>query len=334
MEAKPERRRRVLRPVPETETDTFSKWLRHQTNQAKAALGALVTIPGLTLVLGLLARQYIPQVRPHIESIVVVVLFIQFLAIFCLYWFIPRHPEVEQSAEAAQGEVLPRAARAAKRFENFWGYAWLCWAVVYFGLGLSLQYKLWYPSANLWFKDPLNVFLNNVQTVFFLMCYRELRYPTDEEQRNPLFALLSIPVFLMVIESVLLAPDNPAQASTGVPLSNFLGWTSGFAAGAAIALLVGRLESKLIDPPLWVIALLYLYAAIQGAHRILTVDLYATLVLTSLAFFSKLIFFLLIAWLLQSGVLMYYLVEITKAHDRVPKERRSFVARLARRVRT
>jgi hypothetical protein len=323
-----ERRNRTLRALPQIEPGTFGEWLRHHTRHAKTLLGATVAIPGLTLLFGLVGRHFIPQAKPHIESITVAVLLIQFIVVFCLYWFIPRNPEVHSAAGAAEGQILPRAARAARRFGDYWGHAWLCWALVYFGLGLSLQYRLWYPSATLWLKDPLNHALNNIQTIFFLMCYRELRYPTDEEKRNPLVALLSIPLFVMAIEALLLAPDNPVHDTVGTPLSSVLGWTSGFIGGAAIALLVGRLESKLIDPPLWLTILLYLYAAIQGAHPLLTVDLYATLILASFAFFAKIVFFLFVAWILQSGVILYYFAEVRKLDEDVPKERRAFLSRL------
>jgi hypothetical protein len=316
--------------VAQVAADTFGKWLRQLKKRAKTVVGATVAIPGLTFLFGLFAKQLNAHITLHLDRIVALGFCVQFVAVFCLYWFIPRHPYVDEAAEGSHGDALPRAARAAKRFGDLWSYTWLCWAVVYFGFALSAQYQLWYPKAKLWYTDPINDFLNNIQTIFFLMCYRELRYPTDEERRNPLFALLSVPVFLVIVELVLLLPDNPAHSSLGEPLRVFLSWATGFAGGAAIALLVGRLESKFIDPPSWLTYLLYVYAAIQGAHIVLNKDLYATLVLTSFAFFSKVVFFLFIAWILQSGVLLYYFTEIKRIHLDAPTERRTFLARLAR----
>jgi hypothetical protein len=71
----------------------------------------------------------------------------------------------------------------------------------------------------------------------------------------------------------------------------------------------------------------YFYASIQGAFPFLMQDDHLALVFTSLAFIFKLCFFYFIAWLLESGVLMFYFAKMLEFDDKTPRERRSFLER-------
>jgi hypothetical protein len=104
----------------------------------------------------------------------------------------------------------------------------------------------------------------------------------------------------------------------------------GFAAGLSLALLAGRLESKLVGAPLYVNVLLYLYAAIQGSFVFLPDDLVVMLLLTSVAFIFKMVLFLFMAWFIDSGVVIFYLHEVRSLFNTMPKRRRQFVIEVER----
>jgi len=291
----------------------------------QAGFGALFAVPGLTFVIGLLSRQALPGATPHIGNIVIGIIFLQCFTIFILYWFIPTFPSlVRPEAPRFERLDLARVTESAEAFSGLWRYAWLCWALLYFVIGLSLIYKAWYPQENLWFIEPITNAFNNIQTVFFVMCFRELRYPTHQKQ-SPLFASIVAVLAISTLEALFLIPDNPMRSSFGQPFSHVAGWASGFAAGAAIALLVGRLESKLIDVSAKIIAVFYLYASIQGAYPFLTLDPAMTLTLTSLAFIFKIILYMFMYWIFQSGILQFYLWQSVDLDSTVPKAREEFL---------
>ncbi len=319
-----------LPPVPES----FKIWVGQRGQKAKGAFEALIAIPGLTLVFGLLARDFLPSNQLNIKAITIGVLLFQAVTVSVLFAFIPKAPKLQKGLKdrGPAREKLQRLEEGADKFTDLWSRAWACWALLYFGLGVSLLLQDWFPNLDLWAMAPLKNFLNNMQTAFFLMCFRELRKPTHHDKSSPLFAAILIVVVVAVFEALFLIPGNPVRDNLGLPLSKVLGWASGCIGGTAIALLVGRLETKLIDAPVLMTTLFYLYASIQGAFPFLTNDSYLTLVFTSLAFLFKLLLFLFMAWLIQSGVLQFYFSKMLELDDRTPEQRREFLMSAVRKA--
>jgi hypothetical protein len=153
------------------------------------------------------------------------------------------------------------------------------------------------------------------------MCYRELALPRkleDDDRQIPLIVLLVIISFAAVIQ--LIGIGNNLHS-----IGKVTDWVGSFAAGAVIALLTGRLESKLINPPLVITVALYLYAVIQATLVLFPNDAELMIAMTSVAFLFKVILFLLITWLLGSGVLIFYLAESDVLHQATPHKRKEFV---------
>ena len=119
-------------------------------------------------------------------------------------------------------------------------------------------------------------------------------------------------------------PNDSAQRETwGRMIFQLL---SGLVAGISLAILAGRFESKYIDAPRLVVVFLYLYAVIQtsfvefgGTHF-----QYFQEVMTGISLPLKLLLFLLVTWLLESGKMLFYLENIRNLQLRVNGEWRAF----------
>jgi hypothetical protein len=106
-------------------------------------------------------------------------------------------------------------------------------------------------------------------------------------------------------------------------------WLAGIAVGITLALFVGRLESKFIDCPQWLLAALYLYSLIQVSYAGMQngdplTDSQAAakfLGLTSLALILKILMFQYIGRIIGSGVLTYYMLKSRALFDEEPNDR-------------
>lgn len=106
----------------------------------------------------------------------------------------------------------------------------------------------------------------------------------------------------------------------------------GLLSGVGIALLVGRLESKLIDTSRWIVAALYSYAVLQFAYPVLTVHtqekVLTFLILTSLALILKVLLFWEFRRLIISGALTYYMLEYRRVYEAGSTERDQIIKEL------
>jgi hypothetical protein len=331
--------------------DAFSKWFHNLTTKARTFYSIAVAVPGLTTIASLMVKAFGPPSEElwllTADKVLLGVLFLQSFFVFVLYFFIPKRripiegviKETAKPSEASTKgesgdfnlEVYCKAHDSSVEFSRMWRLAWLAWTILYFAWGcivlkavISGRSLLPTGGTKGWLETwfPLIEFFNNLSTVFLIMCYRELTFPTEakrEGQRIPLITLLTGIGFITVIEFI--GGSDKSLSSIGT----VLGWTGGFAAGAVIALLTGRLESKLINPPLVITVILYLYASIQATVSLFPEKIELMIIITSAAFLFKVIFFLLIHWLLSSGVLTFYLAEIGIRHKTTPDKRKRFV---------
>ncbi|MCA1568575.1 MAG: hypothetical protein LC803_23600 [Acidobacteria bacterium] len=332
--------------------DRFANWFRNLTLKAKTFYSVILTIPGLTFIGGLMLKALSPALPDSlfsIEEILLGVLFLQLLIVFVLYWIIPKPKtqithtigeigkQTEIETERVKSDFQPiryrRANKIAVKFYRIWKFAWLSWAILYFAWGCiallavipaepSLIFNVPTVQRLLEICAPITNFFNNLTTVFLILCFRELAFPTEPEESSlghPFFILLTIIGFAAVLEFISVNIE-PLRSIAVV-----LGWGGSFAAGVVIALLIGRLESKLIDPPLILIVMLYLYAVMQATIVLFPGDLELMITLTSAALIFKVILFLLIYWLLDSKVLIFYLAEIGVRHETIELKRKAFV---------
>ncbi|MFQ5349039.1 MAG: helix-turn-helix domain-containing protein [Thermoanaerobaculia bacterium] len=227
---------------------------------------------------------------------------------------------------------LRLAWQATIDLRRYWGGAWMFWLFLYLVLVVTTSAGLMpVPGAlpgegTRWALVVLNL-LQNGTTVLLLLCYEVVARPTladdlSRRQLLPTEAWLAFVLLLSLVEGATVALALPWAAQ------QWFGWLSGFGQGTALALLVGRLDSKYIEAPTPVIASLYLYAAIQGAWPVFRWHYELMLILTFAALVLKCLLFLLLAWLFESRIVTYYLARLRQLGAGVDEDRREFMRRL------
>lgn len=167
-------------------------------------------------------------------------------------------------------------------------------------------------------------FLNNLNTLVILYCFYVLnKQAEDEEERldtgdSLLTIIIIILLFVTVSEVLLLAPIQKDYIPDGASL------VSGVAGGIAMALYVGRLQSKFLGPPLWLLIFLYSYTAIQPLFTQLEKNTWLTAILVNIALFLKCLLYLYIIWLFQSGRLLFYFRQVRLTYKEVMKQWQEF----------
>jgi hypothetical protein len=277
--------------------DDFHSWLSNLGKRLKAVYGLILLVPGSAAALGFSVKELgLRSIGIGLNTALVSMLFFQSLVIVVLYWLIPDPPPDEpvREVEAARHFMADgRAISSSRRFTQSWRRAWLWWSILYFAMGSIVLWAIFKGTdlrAMLKAWSPLLAFIDNVETIFIFMCFRELSPSVREDKVSDI--VVGLAVILLFISA---AQYGATQFLAIAWLGKLLGLLGGFAAGLALALLVGRLESKLVGAPLYVTILLYLYAAIQGSFVFLPDDLAVMLLLTSIAFIFKVFLFLFMA---------------------------------------
>ena len=224
---------------------------------------------------------------------------------------------------------LRLASAAAVDLRRYWGAAWTFWLFLYLALMAASLVGLMPiigdppPAGVRWLVVGLNL-IQNGATVMLLLGYEVLARPTIEadltrKQVLPTEAWLAFALLLPLLEA------GVVGGGLSWEIQQAFGWISGFAQGTALALMVGRLDSKYLEPPALVIALLYVYAAIQGAWPALQAHDELMLVLSFFALVLKCLLFLFVAWLFESRVLLFYLERVRQLDRDVRREREAYL---------
>src|SRR6201999_563740 len=176
---------------------------------------------------------------------------------------------------------------------------------------------------------------NNLNTLFIWLCFRILNEPitienktrTDKDilitesprqQTGLLIAAFLIMIFWFIFDYSLAKSLAPEQAEIAYKISKLL---SGVLGGVAMALFVGRFQSKFLKSPNWLIITLYLYTVIQALFIFYGDSTESgewwTAVIIHAALFLKCLLILYMFWLFQSGRLLFYLVRVRRASTQI-----------------
>ncbi|MEM8931590.1 MAG: helix-turn-helix transcriptional regulator [Acidobacteriota bacterium] len=305
-------------PAPVARFEHFGEWLFRRANAS-----LWIALGGTAITVWLLFRglddDHVSPWVPGVHFAVILVL----LARLPRAWVGPRLLD-----DAPIGRRI--ALTAAADLRRYWGAVWLFWLVLYGFLTVGSMFG-WMAGSDAvasptgrWLTVALDLAQNGA-TVMLFLAYEVVARPTvaadlSRKQVLPLEAWLTFAFLPPLLEAGLVLLDQPWAVQQG------FGWFSGFAQGTALALLVGRLDSKTIGPPTWVIASLYVYAAIQGAWPVFQTHPALMSVLTVLALALKCLLFLFVEWLFASRVLLYYLERLRVLDDEVRRSRREFLA--------
>jgi len=316
-------------------TPTFGQWLSQQFRSR----GKLFYLPSFGSLTGLGALIGIPLnwissplFRPGL-------FFLQALLCCILLFLIP--------TARSSIQISDRATIATKQFLEAWKRLWLFWILLYLTFlarevgVLFFKVQLQYPDGSLpaWWRYGwvwlLNV-MSNLQTLSLFMLYRIVTKSTVNTDQHDsslpwvkglaVFAIVTV-VDLFAVVGSLVPNDIALIKAASEPARQFFMWAPGFLAGISIALFVGRLDSKYIDPPTWFITLLYLYALIQVPWGAFENKVLETII-TSAALLLKSLLFLFVAWMLQTGILFFFVERVAHLISTSRNERDDYLKKL------
>jgi hypothetical protein len=208
---------------------------------------------------------------------------------------------------------------ASRQFVFFWYFVWV---------GFFSLYALWcyyWPQISVG-KESLTVhlavdFLNLGTSALLFICYLVMVLRSVPPARlgwyRVVFRVLILVVAFIIAEGFTAEyfPDAPGTFGKQA----YFDAIQGLLSGVAIALLVGRLESRLINSSRWVVAALYAYAVLQFAYPVLTLNnpqkALTFLFITSLALVLKVLLFSEFRRIIISGELTYYMFEYRRLSD-------------------
>lgn len=299
---------------------SFGTWLIFLGRKAFA-----ITTIGSIISVALSLLRVIPPLPPHWKDYLpLIVPSFQAIVIAVLLFLIP--------SPRQHSKNFPETTAAVNQFYHVWTYLWLSWLILYVILA---AFKLDPISKTLFietWQSLIRNFFNNISSVFFLMAYVILSertvLPGGHTKPLPWGKFIAVLIIVSAAEFAATQLDLQVDGSTILSTQVFQ-WISGVGAAVAIALFVGRLESKTIDPPRGLVVTLYFYAAIQVAWPNFLIQNKLEVVILSLALILKCLLFLFVAWLLQSGVLMYYMTRQRRLLDVGKAERAVFLKELA-----
>jgi serine/threonine protein kinase len=192
------------------------------------------------------------------------------------------------------------------------------------------------------FLNALFTQANNLNTLCVWLCFRILNEPitTEDKAQNDkgiviteslrrqigvLMTAFVIMIFWFIFEYSLAKSLTEQQAGLLFKSSKLI---SGVFGGVAMALFVGRFQSKFLKSPDWLIITLYLYTVIQALFVFYgdqsDIGEGGAAVVIQAALFLKCLLILYMFWLFQSGRLLFYLVRVRRASTQVDSEWQNF----------
>jgi hypothetical protein len=220
--------------------------------------------------------------------------------------------KLEPPLKVRQDQECKRAVAATYQFLDLWFFAWMAWLAFYIALAFELFKFL--PDILPWVRDAFNL----INACILFLCYLTMVQRTVGSDRPRYHIDLMLVTLvcggLILIEFVArqLSPDNSMIVRDGFDAVN------GLAVGVALALLVGRLESRLIKSRIPIIILLDTYAVIQfGYMGFGNPSSALVFVLISVALVGKVVLFGEIYDLTSNGGLTYYM---SRYNDLMTKE--------------
>lgn len=173
---------------------------------------------------------------------------------------------------------------------------------------------------------PYFAFLFNNLTLWAIyLCFLVMHISRDETgekyRRHRTLSLYVLVGFSLTLPVLVYGMSGKLTDVQWTDYSSIFDALSGVINAIVLALLIARLDSKLVGLPSWLISILYSYAAVQPLF--LVFELKQTEVLEAVAvfvlffvFISKIYFFLIIIYALQTGKMLNYLFCVNTLRER------------------
>lgn len=247
------------------------------------------------------------------------------------------------------------ALNVFNQYNRNWQLLLMIWLVLYLVLSIISLIDLMSPFFNettqpqfVYYFSPVATLiitsLNNLNTLFIMLCFYTLNTPITTENKNQssiglqisrehedgklLLDSIAAIIFWFVVEGLIVGILLLNKHENIENLQKFSMGLSGVCGGLAMALYVGRFQSKFLKSPDWLLITLYLYTVIQaffiyfGDSSILAKKVGAIIIIVALVLKYLLIRYNF--WLFDTGRLLFYLVRVRRANNQVDEEWKNF----------
>jgi hypothetical protein len=227
------------------------------------------------------------------------------------HFLLSEREKQKDSIESQKKNPKIMANKALMQFKIAWTFVWTSWLLLYTALSAKclLLSNVNIPKLEQVIKIFDNVF-NNCASAAFVICYiifSRITVKDGEKSGRFLLRWASGMLCLVLVGGVVDVVIGPEKTTS----------LYGILAGIAMALFIGRLNNKFINPSRFVIACLYSYMAIQTLYPLLvSSNTLINLSLANLAFILKIVFYLFILWIFRSGKLLHCFIETRKLIDK------------------
>lgn len=209
-----------------------------------------------------------------------------------------------------------RAFSELIRFDKAWRKIWIGWIVLYlcwiFKVVIGYEETAWIQSIRGSSElDYIIVFSNGFAHLFMLFSFLILYLRREDVVKNNAWRFLFSILFFITFFSCTLGSDSESLVDSEFLVNN-MSIISGSFAGLSVALLTGRLSSKHLNVPFWIILILYIYAIVQPSIDKFPGDLGLMAIFINFALLSKTLLFILLAWLTSTNRIVYYMIMINR----------------------
>ncbi len=312
----------VATPLPPSQEclPSFESWLKHKIN--------LLTLPVLIAILNLLvnlASHFGQNSFPDVffKDSLFKSHFLQACLVFVLLLAVPKN-------FVSVNSVHDKAKRAADNFRNAWLFTLFAWLILYIAFAFEKSPLLKNgPNNIVTFLHIAEAAASCLSTLGFWRCFLTVSDPDEEANYWKWFGVI---IFLVALKAIAVSFSGDASGN-GASLDFVTSMSIGALSGIAMALFVGRLESRLLRPPRWLVMALYCYAVLQFGYGFLEVGLKISANWQPFFFFTVLILKILLAlfvyWLIGTGNLLFYLRYVSELNQDYPDRRSVFVMETA-----
>lgn len=213
---------------------------------------------------------------------------------------------------------------------TYWQILLVIWLVLY---GL-LAYQVYYSDGSYTLKQAITA-VNNCNTLMLILCFFAFNRLEKIKEKSKWYRdtkwLIGITAIVGLITVEAICVNKYAEI--GRRLGNdlrvedvlwFFRVISGLSGAIAMALFIGRLQSKFFNPPAKLITALYSYTAIQPLFVFFDDESksmpFITAMVIHIALILKCILCLYLFWAFETGRLLFYLVRVRLTNKEIENE--------------
>jgi hypothetical protein len=199
--------------------------------------------------------------------------------------------------------IFAEAIESSHQFLSLWFYIWTMWLVFY----AILSFHLFQPNADVrTAQDACNL----INAALLFLAYQTMVRPSTGAFRPGYHQDI---VRVLVVCAIVIAAEFAATRLFSDHVAAVRNWFDAFngvVSGVSLALVIGRLESRLIGVSIYILLILYTWAIIQFGYVLFSQpDDTSILVLVSIALVGKVVLFDEINRISSTGILTYYMAQ-------------------------